>query len=111
MRRTVLRFSVRAEGGRSVDEVSRVVERALGCSLRDGEFDKVPAKVASVLGMRVGLYPWRGRGDEPIYRLETGLEPVLFEVAGDETLEMDVVDISEPVVDLLRAHASGDWYI
>ena len=110
-RRAVLQFSVRADGARSADDVSADVERVLGCPLEEGEFNSIPAKVAPVLGMHVALYPWRGRDDRPVYRLETGVEPELFRVADDETLEMDVVDISSAVVEALRAYGSQDWYL
>ena len=111
MKRTVLAFSVRTVDGRSVDELAAAVGRAVGSAFGDGVFNTIPAKVAVAFGMTIALYPWRGRDDQPIYRMETGLESELFRTEGDDTLDMNVIDVSESVIDVLQAYGAGTWYV
>jgi hypothetical protein len=112
MKRVVLEFSVRSKDARTLDEMADLVGAALGCNFADGEFRAVPARVATVLGMHVGLYRWRGQNDESIIRLHTDIvDGRFFESPDGESLRLAGFDISEAIVDLLEVHGAGTWYV
>jgi hypothetical protein len=112
MKRVVLEFSVRSKDTRPLDEFSDLVGRALGCTFYDGEFRKIPARVTVVLGMLVGMYNWRGQNNESIVRVHTDIESDRFFRAPEgENLEIEIIDISRAIIDLLDVHDVSEWYV
>lgn len=112
MKRTVLEFSVRSKDTRGLDEVSDLVERALGYNFYDGEFRKIPARVAVLLGMLIGMYKWRGQNDESIFRFHTDIEnDGFFRTPEGQDLEIEIIDISQAIIDLLDVYGAGEWYV
>ena len=60
MARKVLRFSVRAHAVLPLQEMRELMEAAMGCTFRDGDFHKVPALVSELLGMKISLFEASG---------------------------------------------------
>lgn len=112
MKRTVLEFSVRSRDTRTLDEVSDFVGRALGCNFHDGDFRKIPARIAVLLGIKIGMYKWRGMDHESIFRLHTDIENDRFFSAPEgQNLEIEIIDISRAIIDLLDVYDVGEWYV
>src|SRR5262245_16428505 len=113
MRRSVLVFSIRIAGEPSAVESLRVlVEEALGCTFTTGTFHSIPALVADLLGMQVGLFGWRGLHDQGVIRLEGQPgESRMLDHSGDTSLEIQFTDISQAIADLLEVRAAGHWYL
>jgi hypothetical protein len=112
MKRTVLEFSVRSKDIRTLDEVSTLIGKALGCSFCDGEIHKIPARVALLLGMLIGVYKWRGQNSESIFRLHTDVgNDGFFRAPEGQGVEIEIVDISQAIIDLLDVSGAGEWYV
>lgn len=113
MRRSILEFSIRTVGEPSdVPDVRRRVEAALGCRFSEGAFHNIPALVTDLLGMRVGLFGWRGREDRSVIRMDSHVgDERLLAYDGDEAPDLEYIDIGPAVVDLLKVTGAGHWYL
>jgi hypothetical protein len=113
-------FAVRTDADRTPDapskpfvsseDVASVLEPALNCTFRDGDFRRLPALVSEVLGVTVSLSAWRGIGGKTIFRLHGDVLEDRFDAAA-EALEITRVDISQYVVDLLNTRTPFRWYV
>ncbi|HYH79680.1 MAG TPA: hypothetical protein VEX86_07775 [Longimicrobium sp.] len=100
-----LTFSLRTDATQSMDVVGSQVEKALGCSLAGGDFAGGPALVGEVLGMQIGLLPWRGLGGVHTYQLH-GIPPRLPSRARWEEIRIDPA-----ILDLLERCGAHGWRI
>src|SRR4051812_5531612 len=112
MKRHSLRFNVRCYSEIPLPEMGVLVGEALGCAFQDGEYFDTPALVASMLGMRVGLYDWRGLDNAVVFILSSHLDEGRFlDAPAGEAVEIESVDISQAVADLLTVRGvAGEWH-
>jgi hypothetical protein len=112
MRRTIVDFAVRTTADLPLNTLAAELERALSCSFRDGRYHGVPALVADVIGLEVALLHWGGVGGRPIFRLDGEVQdPRFVDVPPGETLEIDALDISPYLADVLTIRTGHDWYV
>lgn len=113
MHRSILEFSIRTAGAPSdLPDMQPRVEAALGCRFSEGTFHNIPALVADVLGMRIGMFGWRGRDDRTVIRMDSYVgEERLLAYDGDEAPDLEYIDIGPAVVDLLEVGGAGHWYL
>jgi hypothetical protein len=112
MKRVVLMFSIRSRAQVSIDEMRSLVGAALNCDFRLGTFWDMRVDVAHVLGMDVALYPWRGRANQSIFRLQAEVQDRRFYVGPDgASLELVEQDISASIIGVLQVNGAGEWYV
>ncbi|MCB0128801.1 MAG: hypothetical protein KDE31_33600 [Caldilineaceae bacterium] len=103
---TILSFSLRIDAVDPLSVVKTNVENALDCQLRGGSYADVSAFVGELLGMRIGLLPWRGIDGKATYQLHGG--PDLKEL---HTRDWQEIRIDQAILDLLRERKAGIWRI
>jgi hypothetical protein len=103
-KRIVLTFSLNIDATEPLKAVKAHVEAALGCTLQDGMFFGGPALVGEVLGMQIGLLPWRGIGGVRIYQLRGRPN-----WQGPRPEEWEEIRIDRAIIDLLRQGGAGEW--
>lgn len=112
IRRTETDFAIRTDDAAVLEEIAGTLALALGCSFTKGKFRKMPALVAESLGVTISLTPWRGVGNKKIFRLHGDvLEPGFVAETVTEPVEIERIDISAYMVDLLNIRTPYRWYI
>lgn len=112
MKRQTIRFSARADTDEAPEGVAARVGQALGCTFARGEFQRRPAQVAYVFGVKIAAIGISGAGGKNVVKLvgEVDEEGFLYAPDGSDDVEYDQVDISAYVVDLLTIRTGLRWY-
>lgn len=109
--RTKIGFDIRTASP-DLDGVAESVGRVLGCEFEDEEIEKVPSKVARMLGLRLSLQPWSVSGS-PIIRFRGVVDAISMierDGAGDMP-SFTTIDVGDYLVDLLGLTTGLDWYV
>lgn len=112
MERAVLHFSVRCYSEIPLPEMADQVGEALGCSFHGGRSNDTPAFLAHLLGLRLALYDWRGINNKVVFILASNVAESRFRHPSDGSRwDLKIVDISQPMADLLTVRETGKWHI
>jgi hypothetical protein len=109
--RTKIGFDIRTAGS-DIGAVAASVGEVLCCEFEDEEIEKIPSKVARVLGLRLSLQPWSVTGS-PIIRFR-GVVDVIAMIERDGAGIMPsftTIDVGDYLVDLLGLTTGLDWYV
>jgi hypothetical protein len=118
MKRQKVFFSVRVDTDgalATVDALEQVAARvgqALGCTFAEGEFQRWYAQVAEVFGLKVSVAGVAGVGGKNVAKVVGSVAEKGFRYAPDGSglAEIDRVDISGYLVDLLTIRTGLPWY-
>jgi hypothetical protein len=95
-----------------IEDMRTLVGAALNCTFALGKFWDMRVDVADLLGMDVALYLWRGRDNEPIFRLQAEVQDTRFYAGPDGTpVELVEQNISASIIGVLEVNGAGKWYI
>jgi hypothetical protein len=103
-----LGFSLRADATMELPKMQALVERALGCKLVPGQWNKLDFLLCEILGMKILFGQWRGIGGRPIFQLH-GITEVPADLAPTEP-PPEVTIIDAVVIDLLDRVGAGIWH-
>lgn len=108
----LLKFSVRRRAASRPAHAVKLLT-PLGCQFEEGYFhNEVPAWKASILGMDVFFYEWRGHRNTRIYRLHGTPNNLTYsKLAKGKNADFALLDISSAVVDLLNSRNDEVWYV
>jgi hypothetical protein len=104
-----LAFSLRIDVSTPLVQMRAVIERALGCQLAPGDWNRMPFLQAEVLGMRILFGETRGVRGQAVYQLH-GVTEVPVEYIPDYDGPA-IALINEVVIDLLERAGGGSWHI
>jgi hypothetical protein len=111
MQRTVLGFSLRNTEDGSASVLVERVGHALGISLTSGEYQQLPAWVATAFGMSIALFRWGGPDDTMLSVLEGEVtDPAFVVFPGKVIHPAERLDISDAVADVLEVRGAGSWH-
>lgn len=118
MKRQKIYFSVRVdtdetpEPVQALEQVAARVGQAMNCTFAEGEFQRWYAQVADVFGLRLAVTGVGGVGGKNVAKLVGSVAEKGFRYAPDGSglAEIDRVDISAYVVDLLTIRTGLQWY-
>jgi hypothetical protein len=104
-----LAFSLRIDVSTPLVQMRTIVERALGCQLVPGDWNRLPFLQTELLGMRILLGETRGTRGQPVYQIHGITEVPVEEIPGYEGPESAL--INEVVIDLLERAGGGSWHV
>lgn len=112
MKRQKLYFSARLDTDEALDQVAARVGQALNCTFAEGEFQRWYAEVADVFGLKLAVAGVGGIGGKNVAKLVGSVAERGFRYAPDGSglAEIDRVDISAYIVDLLTIRTGLPWY-
>ena len=103
-----LGFSLRITASVELPAMRALVEKALGCTLQPGEWNRMSFLMAELLGMRILFGTARGIGGIPTFQLHGITEVPVEAIAGYDGPE--IVQINRVVIDLLDRSGAGVWH-
>ncbi len=111
--RVMFEFDIQTEATVTKEHMKQLVETALSCSLRDGDFlGGLPAYVTDLLGMRIYLRQTRGIGNTGVFALHGSVEELRF-FRTPEGVPVDWLPqhLDQGIIDLLEVHGAGRWHV
>jgi hypothetical protein len=112
MKRQEIHFGARVDTDEDLKKVAARVGKALGCTFKKGEFQRGPAHVGYVFGLKISVVGVYGVGGKKVAKLvgDVTEEGFLYAPDGSDDVEYDRVDIGAYVVDLLTIRTGLSWY-
>lgn len=112
MGRQVIGLDVRADTSEHLEQLAERVGQALSCTFAEGEHQRWYAQVASVFGLKLYLVGRSGIGGKEVAKLISNIgEPGLKRASDGSRIELDEVDISAYIADLLTVRTGLQWYL
>jgi hypothetical protein len=116
MRRQIIDLDVRADTAvdstQALEHVAALVGQALNCTFTEGEHQRWYAQVAFAFGLKLSLVGRSGIGGKQVAKLMSNIgEPGLIHAPDRRRIELDEVDISAYVADLLTVRTGLQWYL
>jgi hypothetical protein len=114
--RQVFDFSVRCYTDEDLTEiedltaVGETIGAVLGTSFRPGIHLDVEGLVGSFLGLKVGLHDWAGLKGPVIILTAHSQNAKYLKVAPGDQVDIQMVDIGQPIADLLEVELGGGWH-
>jgi hypothetical protein len=110
-RKKVLGFSIRSAGVGSVAATRAAVEQALACHFEPTTHGGIPMWSTNLLGMRVLFALGSTPDPREAFELHGIVYDLRFEKQDDEAVELEEIDISVAVADLLELNGAGQWWV
>jgi hypothetical protein len=111
VKRMVIEFSLRHYSEISLDVMADRVGKAIGVTFHESDVEDMPGVVTELLGSDVALYDTRGLGNAVVFILTSWVtDPSLLDSSEGQTIELDGIDISAAVSDLLAVRGVGEWH-
>jgi hypothetical protein len=111
MKRQKIHFSARLDTDEELDQVAAHVGQALNCTFTKDEYQRWYAQVADVFGLKISVMGVSGVGGKNVAKLVGSVAERGFRYDPDGGLaEIDRVDISAYMVDLLTIRTELRWY-
>lgn len=103
---------MKVDTGARLGCVAARVGQSLNCTFVEGEFQRWYAQVAYVLGLKLSVVGVAGIGGKDVAKLVGSVTEKGFRYATDGSglAEIDRVDISDYMVDLLTIRTGLQWY-
>ncbi|WP_034267011.1 hypothetical protein [Actinospica robiniae] len=112
MARQIIELDVRADSTQKLEHVAALVGQALNCTFAEGEHQRWYAQVAFVFGLKLSLVGRSGIGGKQVAKLMSNIgEPRLIHAPDGSRIELDEVDISAYIADLLTVRTGLQWYL
>jgi hypothetical protein len=111
MKRKVIEFSLRHYSETSLDVMAHRVGLAMGVSFHESDEEDMPGVVTELLGTNVALYDTRGLDNAVVFILTSWVTDMRFlDAPQGQDVELDGIDISEAVSDLLAVRGGDEWH-
>jgi hypothetical protein len=114
--RQVFKFSVRCYSDENLTKVEALtavgetIGAVLGTTFRPGTYLDVDGLVGNFLGLKVGLHDWAGLKGPVIILTSHSENANYLKVGPGDQVDIQMVDISQAIADLLEVELGGGWH-
>ncbi|MBJ7597143.1 MAG: hypothetical protein DLM67_14050 [Candidatus Nephthysia bennettiae] len=110
-KRKVVEFSLRHYSEIPLEVMANRVGQAIGVTFHESDEEDMPGVVTEVFGTNVALYDTRGLNNRVVFILTSWVTDMRFlDGPGGQGVELEGIDISEAVSDLLAVRRVGEWH-